>query len=78
MQYVFVPLILAVLVALAWSWWTARADRDPTSSVDSFNKALTAMRPAAGRGDGSSTSPEADAGEPDATPTRDADVASDV
>lgn len=45
MQYVFVPLILVVLAVLAWSWWSARSDRDPASSVDSFNRALTAMQP---------------------------------
>jgi hypothetical protein len=43
--YVFVPLIVVVIAALAWSWWTARSERDPASSVDSFHRALTAMQP---------------------------------
>ena len=45
MPYLFVPLILLVVAALAWTWWTARADRDPASSVDHFNRALSAMQP---------------------------------
>lgn len=45
MPYVFVPLIVVVIAALAWSWWTARADRDPAASVHSFNRALSAMQP---------------------------------
>lgn len=45
LEYVFVPLIVVVLVVLAWTWWASRAGRDPVSSVDSFNRALTAMRP---------------------------------
>lgn len=45
MTYLFVPLILFVVAALVWSWWTARADRDPTSSVSHFNRALSAMEP---------------------------------
>jgi hypothetical protein len=52
LPYLFVPLIVLVVAALAWSWWTARSDRDPASSVDNFNRALTAMRPQ----DGSPTS----------------------
>lgn len=50
MPYVFVPLIVVVIAALVWSWWTARSERDPASSVDSFHRALTAMQPGA-RGD---------------------------
>ncbi len=45
MQYVFVSLILIVAAGLARSWWLARNDRDPITSVDSFNRALTAMQP---------------------------------
>lgn len=45
MPYLFVPLILLVVAALVWTWWTARADRDPASSVDHFNRALSAMQP---------------------------------
>ncbi|MBW3620761.1 MAG: hypothetical protein KY461_10990 [Actinobacteria bacterium] len=45
MPYLFIPLILLVVAALVWSWWTARSDRDPTSSVGSFNRALSAMQP---------------------------------
>ncbi len=62
MQYVFVPLILAVLVALFWSWWAARSARDPASSVDSFNRALSAMQPG---------SPTRDRGAPDAPEAHD-------
>jgi hypothetical protein len=47
-QYVFVPLILVVISLLFWSWWSARTERDPAASVDSFNRALTAMEPGAG------------------------------
>lgn len=45
MDLVIVPLILVVLGVLAWTWWAARAGRDPVSSVDSFNRALSAMQP---------------------------------
>lgn len=45
LTYLFVPLILLVVVALVWSWWTARSDRDPASSVGHFNRALSAMQP---------------------------------
>lgn len=48
MPYLFVPLILLVLAALVWSWWTARSDRDPASSVHHFNRALSAMQPGDG------------------------------
>lgn len=58
MPYLFVPLILLVVAALAWSWWTARSGRDPASSVDHFNRALSAMRP------GQAAPPERPAREP--------------
>lgn len=45
MTYVFVALILAVVAVLAWTWWSARAERDPASSVDTFTRALHAMQP---------------------------------
>lgn len=45
MDLVVIPLILVVLVVLLWTWWAARAGRDPVSSVDSFNRALSAMQP---------------------------------
>lgn len=54
MPYVILPLIVMVVLALVWSWWTARAGRDPASSVNSFNRALTAMQPGAA---GVSTAP---------------------
>ena len=44
-QFVFVPLIVIVVGALVWTWWAGRSARDPISSVDSFNRALTAMQP---------------------------------
>lgn len=43
--YAVVPIILLVVAALIWTWWTSRQDRDPASSVDSFTRALTAMQP---------------------------------
>lgn len=45
MQYVFVPLIVLVAAGLFWTWWSSRTDRDPVSSVHSFNRALHAMQP---------------------------------
>lgn len=45
MEFVLVPLLLVVLGVLGWTWWAARSGRDPISSVDRFNRALTAMRP---------------------------------
>lgn len=47
MEYVFILLIVAVVVVLAWTWWSARSERDPASSVDTFSRALTAMQPTA-------------------------------
>lgn len=43
--YAIVPVILLVIAALIWTWWTSRQERDPASSVDSFSRALTAMQP---------------------------------
>lgn len=69
MTFVFVALIVAVVAVLAWTWWSARAERDPASSVDTFSRALHAMQPSA-RGD-RSDDPERDARtterDPDAT-----------
>lgn len=45
LPFAVVPIILLVVAALLWTWWTSRQDRDPASSVDSFNRALTAMQP---------------------------------
>ena len=45
MIYVVVPLMAAVAAALAWSWWSGRARRNPLSSIDSFHRALDAMQP---------------------------------
>lgn len=45
MTFVVVPLILVVAVGLAWTWWTSRVERDPVSSVTSFERALAAMQP---------------------------------
>lgn len=45
MDLVLVLLLLVVLAVLAWTWWAARAGRDPISSVDRFNRALGAMQP---------------------------------
>lgn len=73
MDLVFLPLIAVVVVALVWMWWTARGDRDPVSSVDSFNRALTAMRPGAEapQDEDDSAASEADAaGEPGPAPSR--------
>lgn len=36
-------LVVAVLI-LATTWWSGRAGRDPSSSVATFNRALTAMQ----------------------------------
>ena len=46
MEYVFILLIVAVVAVLAWTWWSARSERDPASSVDTFSRALSAMQPA--------------------------------
>lgn len=46
MEYVLIPLLLVVVGVLGWTAWAARAGRDPVSSVDRFNRALTAMQPA--------------------------------
>jgi predicted negative regulator of RcsB-dependent stress response len=45
--FVFAALIVAVVAVLAWTWWSARAERDPASSVDTFSRALHAMQPSA-------------------------------
>lgn len=44
MSSIIVPLlIVAALVLLASSWLSGRRDRDPVSSVHSFQRALSAM-----------------------------------
>lgn len=40
-------LILAAVALLATSWLGGRRDRDPSSSVDHFNRAMSAMSNAA-------------------------------
>lgn len=49
MVYLLIPLILVVAAALAWSWWSGHEVRDPTSSIDSFHRALEAMQPHSAR-----------------------------
>lgn len=45
MDLVLVPLVLVVLAVIGWTWWASRAGRDPITSVDRFNRALSAMQP---------------------------------
>lgn len=69
MTFVFVALIVAVVAVLAWTWWSARAERDPVSSVDTFSRALHAMQPSAARdgADDPERDPHATERDPDAT-----------
>ncbi len=48
-MYLLIPLMLVVAAALAWSWWSGHEVRDPTSSIDSFHRALEAMQPRSAR-----------------------------
>ena len=46
MFVVFLPLLLIVVAAVAWAWWAnTRPQRVPITSVESFHRALDAMRP---------------------------------
>jgi predicted negative regulator of RcsB-dependent stress response len=49
-EYLFVLLIAVVVLVLAWTWWSARSERDPASSVDTFSRALNAMQPSSAGG----------------------------
>jgi hypothetical protein len=41
---IIVSLVVLALIVLATSWWSGRRHRDPSSSVATFNRALTAMQ----------------------------------
>lgn len=73
MEYVFILLIVAVVAVLAWTWWSARSERDPASSVDTFSRALSAMQPAS-VGDRRSDETSADGEEADQAADVDADA----
>lgn len=45
--FIMALLIVAALALLATSWWGGRRDRDPSSSVDHFHRAMSAMQNAA-------------------------------
>lgn len=44
---VVIPLVAVAVAVIGWTWWSARTERDPSSSVDSFHRALSAMEPGA-------------------------------
>ena len=46
MFVVFLPIVLVAAAAIAWVWWSnTRPQRVPVTSVESFQRALDAMRP---------------------------------
>ena len=46
MFVVFLPIVLVATAAIAWVWWSnTRPQRVPVTSVESFQRALAAMRP---------------------------------
>ncbi len=42
--FIMALLIVAALALLASSWWGGRRDRDPSSSVNHFHRAMDAMQ----------------------------------
>lgn len=42
--FIMALLIVAALALLATSWWGGRRDRDPSSSVNHFHRAMSAMQ----------------------------------
>ena len=44
-EFVLVPLVVVVVAIVAWLMLSGRSERDPSSSVDAFHRALTAMQP---------------------------------
>lgn len=45
MLFLITSTMIVLLALLVWTWWAGRTDRDPVGSVDSFHRALAAMRP---------------------------------
>jgi len=74
MSSIIVPLlIVAALVLLASSWLSGRRDRDPVSSVHSFQRALSAMADS-----GTTASEEARRNQPGSRDASSPDTADDV
>lgn len=56
-ELLLTTLMVALAATLLWKWWVTRGDRDPAGSVDSFHRALSAMRPETGDRRGPARSP---------------------
>lgn len=48
MELLLATLMVALAATLVRQRWVSRGERDPAGSVDSFHRALSAMRPEAG------------------------------
>ena len=64
--FIMALLIVAALALLATSWWGGRRDRDPSSSVNHFHRAMSAMQNATPPGtSGPDDDPSVDSERPD-------------
>lgn len=65
MVYILAATAAIIALALGWAWWAGRIGRDPSSTVDHFNRARQAMERGSGGGSESKTVRRDEAAGPD-------------